>query len=50
MLKNSIVRRSLSRLPTFVIDQEQTIRFSKISKTHGGRAPVDDVVDGLSKI
>lgn len=32
---------------TFVIDQKRTIRFAKISMTHGGRASVDEVLKVL---
>lgn len=35
---------------TFVIDPDQKIRFAKISKTHGDRAPVDDVIKALSNL
>jgi thioredoxin-dependent peroxiredoxin len=33
---------------TFVVDTEGKIRFAKISKTHGGRASVDEVLKTLS--
>ncbi len=35
---------------TFVIDKDRKIRFAKISKTHGGRSSVDDVLKALTKL
>lgn len=35
---------------TFVIDDEGVIRFSKISKTHGGRAGVGEVLNVLKSL
>jgi thioredoxin-dependent peroxiredoxin len=32
---------------TFVVDHDRKIRFGKISKSHGGRASVDDVLAAL---
>lgn len=34
---------------TFVMDKERKIRFAKISKTHGGRSNVDEVLKALEK-
>jgi peroxiredoxin len=35
---------------TFVIDKDRKIRFAKISKTHGGRSSVDEVLKALAKL
>lgn len=35
---------------TFVIGKDGTIKFARISKTHGGRAPVSDVLKALADI
>ena len=35
---------------TFVVDKDGKIRFAKISKTHGDRAPVEDVIKSLKKL
>lgn len=32
---------------TFVIDKSGKIVFSKISKTHGGRAKIDEILEAL---
>ena len=34
---------------TFVVDSDGKIRFAKVSKTHGGRASLDDVLKALDK-
>ena len=34
---------------TFVIDTERNVRFAKVSKTHGDRANVDEVLKSFSK-
>ncbi len=35
---------------TFVVNKKSKIVFSKISKTHGGRAEIDDVLEVLEKL
>jgi peroxiredoxin Q/BCP len=35
---------------TFVIDKKQTIQFSKVSKSHGDRASVKEVLDAIGKL
>lgn len=35
---------------TFVIDGDQTIRFAKISRSHGGRSTVDEVLAALKPL
>jgi len=35
---------------TFVLDQQRKVRFALISKTHGGRPPVNDVLNALKAI
>jgi peroxiredoxin len=35
---------------TFVIDQNWTVRYALVSKTHGGRATADDVLKVLSTL
>ncbi|QDV20591.1 Putative peroxiredoxin [Gimesia panareensis] len=35
---------------TFVVDRNQKIRFAKISKTHGDRAPVKDILNVLTDL
>lgn len=43
-------RRETAYPSTFVIDEDQKIRFAKISKTHGGRAPATTVIQALTKL
>lgn len=35
---------------TFVIDRESKITYAKVSKTHGGRAPIGEVIDAVKAI
>lgn len=34
---------------TFVLNQKREVLYAKVSKTHGGRAPVQEVLDALPK-
>ncbi|MFH1299796.1 MAG: peroxiredoxin family protein [Planctomycetota bacterium] len=42
--------RETAYASTFVIDKNQKIRFAKISKTHGDRAPVNDILNALTEL
>lgn len=43
-------KRETAYPSTFVIDAERKVRFAKVSKSHGDRARVDDVLKALSPL